>query len=242
MRDTRTARTGPFGHTQTWQVSHSRQSTRSRLRRWVLRRRRLLAAFLLCAAAAIAVQQLTPAEPATTTILIAARDLPAGHTLTRTDLVEAKVSPVMVPDEALRPDDQQASPWAGSQVSGPVRRGEVVTDAALLGKGLLVGAPPGSQAVPVRLADPSTVQLLHQGQLVNIVLTSSQGIDGPTSNEVLASSVPVLWTSAFAASSGGLLPSTHDSDGLVVIAATASQSALLAGASVRGKIFLVLVS
>ncbi|MCU6479771.1 SAF domain-containing protein [Arthrobacter sp. A2-55] len=216
----------------------TRPATRpERLLRWVLRRRRLLAALLLCAAAALAVQQLTPGAPATTSVLVAARDLPAGHSLGPADLVAAAVSPSMVPDGVLH----TGMAWLGRQMSGPARRGQVMTDASLLGTELLIGAPAGSQAVPLRLTDPSTVQLLRQGQLVNVVLSSSKGLDGPTSNQVLATSVPVVWTPALAKSGGGLLPS-QETDGLVVVAATAEQAVLLAGASARGKIFLVLVS
>lgn len=243
-----------------------------------MRRRRLIAALLLCAAAAIAVQQLTPAGPVTTEVLVAARDLPAGHVLSADDLKSADVSPLMVPDGSLRPAGATAIPgtaataasavtagigatagsgqdsvqqpavasdpaplWLGRQLSGPKRRGEVMTDAALLGEELLVGAPPGSQAVPLRLTDASTVQLLRQGQLVNVVLSVSIGLDGPSSNEVIASSVPVLWTPQLATTSSSLLPS-QDNDGLVVVAATPEQATVLAGASARGKIFLVMVS
>ena len=126
-------------------------------------------------------------------------------------------------------------------MSGPVRRGEVLTDASLLGNGLLIGAPSGSQAVPLRLSDPSTLALLHQGQLVTVVLSSSQGLDGPVSNEVLAENVPVLWTPSLAKSGGGLLPA-QDNEGIVVVAASASQSVQLAGAINRGKVFLILLN
>lgn len=237
-----------------------------RFRRWVRRRRRLVAALLLCAAAAVAVQQLTPASPDTTTVMVAAHDLPAGHTLGPADLTAATVSPSMVPAGSLpaaameaatdqtdsgkpgsdsqdgRPDARPgaALTWVGRRVSGPVRRGEVMTDAALLSDGLLVGAPAGSQAVPLRLTDPTTAQLLRQGQLVDVVLSASQGLDGPLRNEVLARAVPVLWTPALAAPTGGLQPA-RDTEGLVVVAATGESAVLLAGASARGKVFLVLV-
>lgn len=233
-----------------------------RLWRQLKRRRRLAAALLLCAAAATAVQQLTPVPPATSLVWVAARDLPAGHSLGPADLTPADVSPSMVPAGSLgAPDPDSAagrggsgppgsatlgqSPgavpaWVGTRLSGPVRRGEVLTDAALIGDGLLVGAAPGSQAVPLRLTDPSTVQLLRQGQLVDVVLSASKGLDGPMQNDVLARSVAVLWTPALAAPSGGLL-AAQDSEGLVVVGATRDQAVLLAGASARGKIFLVLV-
>lgn len=206
----------------------------------------------------MAVQQLTPASPVATTVMMAARDLPAGHVLSSTDLVSGEVSPEMVPDGALAPafPASPASPaafddgggkmsgtdeWQGQQLSGPVRRGEMVTDASLLGNGLLVGAPTGSQAVPLRLSDPSTLTLLRQGQLVTVVLSSSTGLDGPVSNELLAEKVPVLWTPALAQTPGGLLP-VQDTEGVVVVAASAEQAVRLAGAINRGKVFLILLN
>lgn len=271
MRTTNSTASRPQSAHATWRggswAARSRPPTsREKFARWVRRRRRLLAALLLCAAAALTVQQLTPSGPVTTSVLVAARDLPAGHTLAAADLAIAAVSPAMVPDGVLRPpgtgdvavsaqgtfaapgsarsgkaESQAYASWIGRQVSGPVRRGEVMTDAALLGEELLIGAPSGSQAVPLRLADPTTVQLLRQGQLVNVVLSASKNLDGPTSNEVLARSVPVLWTPGLASTGGGLLPSP-DTQGLVVVAATAEQAVPLAGASARGKLFLILVN
>ena len=228
---------GPVWQSQPWPGGAPPTSPLHGPARWAARHRRLFAALLLCAAAAIAVQTLTPASPATTTVLLAARDLPAGHALADGDLVPAGVDPAMVPDGALPQDGT----WPGSQVSGPLRRGEVLTDASLLGSGLLAGAAPGSQAVPLRLSDPSTLPLLRQGQLVTVVLSSSVGLDGPTTNEILAEAVPVLWTPALATPGGALLPAP-ESDGVLVVAATAAQAVLLAGAISRGKVFLILLN
>ena len=190
--------------------------------------------------------------------MVASRDLPAGHLLRSGDLATAALSPKMVPDGALAAssiphdtgtgtgtavaaDRADATVWEGQQLSGPVRRGEVLTDASLLGNGLLVGAAAGSQAVPLRLSDPSTLTLLRQGQLVTVVLSSSSGLDGPVSNELLAERVPVLWTPALSQASGGLLP-TQDNEGIVVVAASAEQAVRLAGAISRGKVFLILLN
>lgn len=188
--------------------------------------------------------------------MVASRDLPAGHLLRSGDLAIAALSPKMVPDGALAApnappdistattvvaDGADAAVWEGQQLSGPVRRGEVLTDASLLGNGLLVGAPAGSQAVPVRLSDPSTLTLLRQGQLVTVVLSSSAGLDGPVGNELLAERVPVLWTPALSGGNGGLLP-VQDNEGIVVVAASAEQAVRLAGAISRGKVFLILLN
>lgn len=240
---------GPAWGSRQWS---RRASPLEKLARLIARRRRFFAALLLCAAAALAVQQLTPASPVTATVMVAARDLPAGHVIGDGDLRTAEVAPPMVPDGALRPSPpgalvagnptpEASFEWRGSQLSGPVRRGEVLTDASLLGNGLLTGAPAGSQAVPIRLSDPSTLSLLRQGQLVTVVLSSSQGLDGPVNNEVLAEKVPVLWTPGLAPTGGGLFPA-QESEGVVVVAASATQAVQLAGAISRGKVFLILLN
>lgn len=253
-----------------------------RVKRAVRRRRRLLAALLLCLAAAVAVAQLTPSRPPTDQILLAVRDLPAGHTLTSNDVRIASVARGMIPDGAFTahqasildpsqgpgqspsqapeldpgPDQDLGPPqdslteigqpasaqsaWLGRQLSGPVRRGEVLTDASLLGNELLIGSRPGTQAVPLRVSDPATLTLLNQGQLVTVVLSRSETLDGPAHNEVLASAVPVLWTPKLADSNNTLLPA-QNVEGMVVVAASAEQALQLAGASTQGKVFLILV-
>lgn len=129
---------------------------------------------------------------------------------------------------------------AGKQLAAPLRKGQLLTDAQLLGPGLLSGTPPGSAAVPLRMADPSSIQLVSPGQLVNVVLTSANGFDQQAPPAVLASGVPVLWTSS-QGGQGGQWLGTTETDGLIVVAATAEQAARLAGASTQGKLFFVLV-
>ncbi|WP_082581894.1 Flp pilus assembly protein CpaB [Arthrobacter sp. Soil761] len=213
-----------------------RRPLHSRFAGWLSRNRGLVAALLLCAAAAIAVQQLTPAPLTTVTALSAARDLPAGTTVTAADLAQVQVPPGMVTDGFLR----DGSATAGKQLAAPLRKGQLLTDAQLLGPGLLAGTPPGSAAVPLRMADASSIQLVSPGQLVNIVLTSANGFDQKGPSEVLASAVPVLWTSNNGGQGGQWLGTT-ETDGLIVVAATAEQSLRLAGASTQGRLFFVLV-
>ena len=207
-----------------------------RIAGWLNRNRRLAAALLLCAAAAMAVQQLTPAPLSTVTAVAAARDLPAGTAVTAADLARLQVPPGMVADGFLQ-DDAAA---AGRQLAAPLRKGQLLTDAQLLGPGLLAGTPPGSAAVPLRMADAASIQLVSPGQLVNVVLTSANGFDQQGPSEVLAAAVPVLWTSNTAGQSGQWL-GTAETDGLIVVAATAEQSVRLAGASTQGRLFFVLV-
>ncbi|WP_457950810.1 RcpC/CpaB family pilus assembly protein [Pseudarthrobacter sp. alpha12b] len=208
----------------------------ARVAGWLSRNRRLAAALLLCAAAAVAVQQLTPAPLSTATALAAARDLPAGTAVTEADVARVQVPPGMVADGFLTDGDAAT----GRQLAAPMRKGQLLTDAQMLGPGLLAGTPPGSAAVPLRMADASSIQLVSPGQLVNVVLTSANGFDQQGPSEVLASAVPVLWTSNKGGQSGQWL-GTSETDGLIVVAATAEQSSRLAGASTQGRLFFVMV-
>ncbi|MFC9332612.1 Flp pilus assembly protein CpaB [Arthrobacter sp. NPDC057009] len=193
-------------------------------------------ALLLCAAAGIAVHQLTPAPALTVSVLAAARDLPAGANLSGSDLKPVSVPPALVPDGTFAHNPGVT----GKQLAAPLRKGQLLTDAQLVGPGLLTGAPPGSAAVPLRMADPSSIQLVSPGQLVNVVLTSGNGYEQASASKVLARSVPVLWTSG-QESQGSQWLAAGDSDGLLVVAATPDQAGALAGASTQGKLFFVLV-
>lgn len=156
--------------------------------------------------------------------------------MTATDLTATKIPPGMLTAGSM----SDTSDAMGKQLAAPLRTGQLVTDSLLLGPGLLTGTPPGSAAVPLRMADPSSIQLVSPGQLVNVVLTGANGYDQQSASEVLASSVPVLWTSGQGGKSGQWL-STGETDGLIVVAAAPEQAARLAGASTQGKLFFVLV-
>jgi Flp pilus assembly protein CpaB len=142
----------------------------------------------------------------------------------------------MVPDGTFA----DSSGVDGRQLAVPLREGQLLTDAQLVGPGLLTGAPPGSAAVPLRMADPSSIQLVSPGQLVNVVLTSGNGYEQASASKVLATSVPVLWTSGQEGQASQWL-AAGDSVGLLVVAATPAQASAVAGASTQGKLFFVLV-
>ncbi|WP_307856981.1 RcpC/CpaB family pilus assembly protein [Pseudarthrobacter albicanus] len=193
-------------------------------------------ALLLCVAASLAVHQLTPAPAATVAALAAVSDLPAGKTLAPEDVVALDVPAGLVPGGSF------STPAAvqGKQLAVALRKGQLLSDAQLLGPGLLAGSPPGSAAVPLRLADPDSIQLLSPGQLVNVVMTSGSGFEQPAASQVLAAAVPVLWTSAQGGKAGPW-PASGGAEGLIVVAADPGQALRLAGASTLGKLFFVLV-
>jgi len=129
--------------------------------------RRALAAALLLAAGVLAVSdRITPV--AGTKVLTVARDLAAGTGLTQSDLTSVTLP--NVPDGALR----SAGQAVGQLLSGPVRKGEVLTDVRLVSA---VGPDPGPGrvAVPIRPADPGTVDLLSPGVHVVVLAVPENG-------------------------------------------------------------------
>jgi pilus assembly protein CpaB len=205
-----------------------------RLSRWALRRRRLLAAFLFCLAAGIAVHQLTPTSEIQVPVVVAGDDIPAGTVLTAEHLQLSHMAPSGLPDAAYEAPD----PLIGQQLASPVRRGSIFTDASIVGPGLLTGAPPGTVAVPVRPADPSTLQLLGPGQRIDVALSTGNGYEEGSSTRILAHDVVVLWTSTVEQDAQWL--GAPGGEGLVVVAAGPDEATALAGASSSGQVHLVL--
>jgi Flp pilus assembly protein CpaB len=193
-------------------------------------------ALLLCIAAGIAVQQLTPAPASAVSAFAAARDLPAGETLGPEDLTLLSVPHDLVPAGSYGSND----PPHGKQLAVALRKGQLLSDSQLLGPGLLAGSPPGTAAVPLRMADPASIQLLSPGQLVNVVMTTGDSFDQTVASQVLAAAVPVLWTSEHGSEAGQWL-AAGETEGLMVVAADADQARRLAGASKQGELFFVLV-
>ncbi len=129
--------------------------------------RRALAAALLVAAGVLAVSDRI-APVAGTTVLTVARDLAAGTGLTQSDVTSVTLP--NVPDGALR----SAAQAVGHLLSGPVRKGEVLTDVRLV----TAAGPdpgPGRVAVPIRPADPGTVDLLSPGVHVAVLAVPESG-------------------------------------------------------------------
>ncbi|MEH0108271.1 Flp pilus assembly protein CpaB [Tersicoccus sp. MR15.9] len=206
-----------------------------RLVRLLRRRRRLLIALLLCGAAGVAVDGLTPASAPTVPVVVVARDLPAGAVLTGGDLTRADWPPGAVPDGAVAATETVT----GGRLGAPLRRGSPVTDAALLGPGLLTGSPPGQSAVPLRVSDPTVLRVLRPGDRVDVVLAARQDAataDGSGSSpaRTLARSVTVLWTSgasAAATTGTGVWPTANEDAPLAVVGVPRAVAAELAGST-----------
>lgn len=161
----------------------------------MLRRRRLIAALLFGVGAAVAVRSVAPPAPATATLLVAARDLPAGREVAAADLVPVEVPPDAVPEGLARAP-------VGRRLAAPVRAGEAVTDVRLVGPALGTAQPAGTVTVPLRLSDAGQVSLLTPGDRISLLGTDTRA--GTT--EVLARDATVLAVPDPSAGADGALP------------------------------------
>jgi hypothetical protein len=98
--------------------------------------------------------------------VVAARDLTPGAAVTMADIrLENRLT-------ATLPDGTQSDtdPVVGAIIAGPVRRGEVITDARLLGPRLAQSAAgPDARIVPLHLADSAVSDLVRAGDVVDIL-------------------------------------------------------------------------
>lgn len=191
------------------------------LPRAVRRHRALLAAGLAAAAVATALPALAPRSPVAVSVLAAARELAPGVPLTSADLQRLDLPAAAVPAGALTAADQAV----GQLVSGPVRRGEALTDVRLVGAGL-VPRTGGLVAAPVRLADAAEAALLHTGDRVDVLATPTTAT-GPPVAVAVARGVQVLAVPGPGATGDGAL---------VVVAADPAVAARLAGAPVSSRL------
>lgn len=192
-------------------------TARRSVRRAVLARRRLLAAGLAAAAVASGVQAARADAPATVSVLVAARDLPAGTVLGADDLVRAAYAPESVPQGLARSA-------VGRTLAAPMRAGEPFTDVRLVGPALTDGYP-GRVALPVRLPDAGVVALLRVGDRVDLVAADPRA----GSATVVAHGVPVLALPTAAAEVGP----TGTPGRLVVVGAAPAEVAPIADAAAR---------
>ncbi|MFI9386281.1 Flp pilus assembly protein CpaB [Kutzneria sp. NPDC052558] len=129
--------------------------------------RRTAAAVLAVLAVALAAATLLHGREHAIPVLVAARDVPAGATLTGDDVRTRDLPAAYVPAGAL------AEPAAavGRILTGSARAGEPITDVRLVGREntLLATGDPDSVAVPVRLSDPAVADLLRPGSHVDVV-------------------------------------------------------------------------
>jgi Flp pilus assembly protein CpaB len=144
-----------------------------RFYRFTLRHRRLLAATLTGLGVFFGLSAVT-ASPAGRPVVIAARDLDSGVTLTAADVRAAQVPPEAAPHRAPTSVVQVI----GRITSGAVREGEVFSDRRTVAAGPLDGFGSGRVLASVRISDSSVVAMLRTGDTVDVIAVA--GNDQPT--------------------------------------------------------------
>lgn len=130
-----------------------------------VRTRRIVALVLVFAAVTSAV--VSTRRPQAPPLIVAATDLTPGAVLTAEDLATRETPAEATPDHALTAYEAAI----GQRLTGPVSRGEVITEERILTARLpesLTGAR-GARLVPVRPADESVAHLVRQGDVVDVI-------------------------------------------------------------------------
>ena len=194
--------------------------------------RRLASAGLAAATLAGVLRVLAPDPAAGEPALVLAEDLAAGAVISADDLRAVQLPATLLPRGAL-----SAAQAIGHLMASAGRSGEVLTDARLVGPGLLAGQDSSRVAAPVRVADPAAAALVWPGDLVDVLLAT----EGRADAEVVVRAATVLARPSAPTSGSGLLGGGASagggdltSGGLLVLAVAAPDAAALAGAAARG--------
>lgn len=139
--------------------------TLSRSRRWRGQRGVRIAVATALVIAAPFAGRLTADGSTSSDALAVAADLQTGHVVTAEDLDTVTVPVDLLPDGVLTSTDHAL----GARLTGPVRRGELLTDAGLAGRPGQPDPRGAQRVVPVPLADPAVADLLEPGDLVDLV-------------------------------------------------------------------------
>ncbi|MCZ2825209.1 MULTISPECIES: Flp pilus assembly protein CpaB [unclassified Modestobacter] len=201
--------------------------------------RQVAAAALVCLALVLALRPPPPgpAGPvaATSPVVVAAADLPAGTVLTVGDLAEAELPTGLLPSGGTA----DAAGLTGQLLAAPVRAGEPVTDVRLVGPGLWSAVPDGQVAAPVRLADLAVATLLRAGDRVDVLAAGAAGPTPSPAVEVVATGALVL-AAPTPAVADGPAAGAPAGGGLLVLAVSPDTAARLAAAAATATLTVTL--
>lgn len=175
-------------------------------RRGVVVRRAIAVALLLAAlASALSAAKELPRVP------VFSRDLPAGAELALADVDLARLPSSSIPDSAVAAKPEELT---GRVITAAAGKGEVITDARLLGEELVSSLVGGSEdaaarMIPVKLAEPDIIPHLHHGDTVDVV-TAVDAASSPS--DVGEGEAPTAPTARVIAT-GGRVVSTSSAEG-----------------------------
>ena len=180
--------------------------------------RRIAAGFLVALAGVAAWRP--DADSAQRDVVVALRDLGPGIPLTADDVALRKHPASTLPDGAAT----TLEAVVGATLAGPSRRGEVLTDARVLGSRLAgLSAGPDARIVPLHLADSAVLDLLRGGDVVDVLGAPSAG--NSAQPRVVASNAVVVLVSPAPKSAG------TGSERVVLVALPAAAANALAEAT-----------
>lgn len=157
--------------------------------------------------------------------VVALRDLGPGVTLTAQDVGLRSRPAGTLPDGAASTIDAVL----GATLTAPARRGEVLTDARVLGSRLVgLSAGPDARTVPLHPADPAVVEVVRPGDVVDVV--GAPSADSEPRARVLATNAVVVFVS----------PAKPGDDRVVLVALPAAAANGLAGASLVQRVTLTI--
>lgn len=190
--------------------------------------RRGISGFLLILALVLFIRSLFTTDPH---VVVFVTDIPAGATISSADVELRAIPPGLVPTTALLDPAEAEGRIAASTISA----GEIVTTPRFVGNELIAAfvskdteSFPGEalNMVPLRLADPSIIPLLHHGDTISVV---SHDPESGLPRTIAADGRVVL-----AGESG-----TPDSDTLL-IALPEATAAIVAASSISSPLAVVL--
>ncbi|TWE11742.1 SAF domain-containing protein [Rudaeicoccus suwonensis] len=190
------------------------------------RARRVLCGLLLAAAVLALVSVVRPPAPATTRVLVAARDLPAGHRLTAAD-----VRGVAWPAGATVPGILAADAVTGTLLVAPIHSGEPLTASRVRAAGRWSGVADGQVVVSVPVTQGSVAQLVQPGDHIDLYDGASGRPIGTDLAVVLAAGTGDRADEASASSGSS---STASGTTQLQVAVSRSQAAAIATANAAG--------
>lgn len=138
------------------------------LGRWP-RRLAALACLLLAAVSALGSGHSAHAEAHTKPVVVARRDLPAGHQLGAQDIAVARWPARLIPHGA----SHDPAALLGRRVAAPLPRHAPVLRSRVLGPGLTAGLGRDQVAAPVRVVNPAAGALLRPGEHVELLAAAA---------------------------------------------------------------------
>ena len=184
--------------------------------------RRIAAGLLVILAAALALRP--DPDGAYRPVTVAVRDLSPGVTVTSQDVEIQKRTAATIPDGTAGLEQV-----VGSTLTGAVRRGEILTDARVLGSRLAeLSAGRDARVVPLHLSDSAVLDVIRAGDVVDVLgAAMGAGTGGEGGPRLIATNAVVVGVSADSDGKYG----GPGNDRIVLVALPAAAATALAGAT-----------